>query len=498
MRAAGRRPRRHAGCLPRCELTLNERPDTTLRSSRLLYDATQALLGYFVGTTLRHFLEGSLKNLNRWSRVGLLGDDGRPNALFRRVPFDFEALNLENLAYACGVYFYVQASHKKANHHLLQHSTKRRVLYLRGYDYEVAVQAAPGLAMRLSTASTAAFNRRLGQALCPQYELYKVLSPTDVESETIGTDRFFYDRYGDIIFACSRPIRSFYLQAQHWQDDVEWLACRVDHFVVYVSSITDSALWELQLLRERGWASLTTVVFDRAAILNKALHSDIHATLPDGHLGAVLWLPPKRRSSEEQADELLAQLQQTFTVVAADAFEAAVPALCQRIAASSGPLPAGRREAWLDFRFHPAVDDAALQALRDLDAALWQDLGVDSDAAIDCLPYRLNQVQLHILTALLLGEHHAAGQALAVYAGVMQAALEAYTAAGKIDERVPAQEITAYLGLLQRHLDTAQHIAHTFLAAGRCNDFGDHTAAAAATYARLFGGSRARAAAVLR
>ena len=38
----------------------------------------------------------------------------------------------------------------------------------------------------MSTASTAAFNRRPGQLLCPQCELYKVLSPTDVESQTIG------------------------------------------------------------------------------------------------------------------------------------------------------------------------------------------------------------------------------------------------------------------------------------------------------------------------
>ncbi len=489
---------RHAGGLPRWELTLTEPPDTTLRSARPLYDATQALLGYFVGTTLRHFLEGSLKNLKRWSTVGLLADDGRPSALFKRVPFDFEALNLDNLAYACGVCFYVQASHKKANHHLLQPSTKRRVLYLRGYDYEVAVQAAPGLAMRFSTASTAAFNRRLGQALCPQFELFKVLSPTDVESETIGTDRFFYNRYGDIIFACSRPIRSVYLHAHHWQDGVEWLAGRVDHYVVYVSSITESALWELQLLRERGWASRTTVVFDRAAILNKALHSDIHATLPDGHLGQVLWLPSKKRSSEEQADELLAHLRQNFTVLAAEDFEAEVPALCERIAACSGPLPVGQREAGLDFRFHPALDAAAVQALRELDAALWQETGGDGDTAIDCLPYRLNQVQLRLLTALLLGEHHAAGQALAVYAGFMQAAHEAYAAAGKINDRVPAHEFQSYLGLLRRHHDTAAHIAHTFLAAGSCFDFGDHTAAAAATYGRLFAGSYARAAARLR
>jgi hypothetical protein len=107
------------------------------------------LLGYFVYRQYREFLGVLTLNLQRWVRAGLLGDDGQPTALFKRVVFDFNALDLEALTLVCGVNYVVRASHEKANRVLRRDDAKPRVLYLRGYDYEVATDPAPGSGLGL-------------------------------------------------------------------------------------------------------------------------------------------------------------------------------------------------------------------------------------------------------------------------------------------------------------------------------------------------------------
>ena len=101
-------------------------------------------------------------NLFGASADGLIGEDGRPTALFRRVVFDFNAFDLEKLATLCALYFHIYASHKQANAHLLRDSPKKRVLYLRGFDDEAAVAATDTVAVGISTVDTQRF--KIGRA----------------------------------------------------------------------------------------------------------------------------------------------------------------------------------------------------------------------------------------------------------------------------------------------------------------------------------------------
>ena len=151
------------------------RVDTTVRDATPLYDAARSLHGYFLFRWMREYLNVVLGNIHRWWRAGLLGADGRPNAAFRVCLVDFNAFDLEILAQLCGLYFYIHASHKKANHALLRQTTARRVLYLRGFDYQAAVGVGGGLAMGFSTVDSTRFNHRLGVLLGHDCEVYKAL-----------------------------------------------------------------------------------------------------------------------------------------------------------------------------------------------------------------------------------------------------------------------------------------------------------------------------------
>jgi hypothetical protein len=50
---------------------------------------------------------------------------------FRRLPVDFSALDLEKLAYFCGIYFYVESAHKQANYRLMRHNPQAGALSAR-------------------------------------------------------------------------------------------------------------------------------------------------------------------------------------------------------------------------------------------------------------------------------------------------------------------------------------------------------------------------------
>ena len=430
--------------------------DTVIRDATPLYEAAKSLLGYWLGVEYHEYLGFVLGNIGRWWDAGLiLADSGRPTVAFQRCLFDFRALDLELLTLFCGSYFYVQAGHKKANYHLLSNEPKKRVLYLRGYDYEASVRTSPGLAAGYATVDTTRFNAILGRHLAPEFEVFKVLSSSDFHLETIGLDRYYYGKYGRIIGACSAPIRSVYLNAQHWQEGVVRLADRVDFFVAYVSSITPSALWELKLLEDKGYASRTLVVFDREAILTKDLHAGFYERIPGLEIGEPLWLPSKKRTAEQDIAVLSTELGATFAVVSAEAFEECADPVRARIRAASGPLPPGRREGALDFRFYPAVDNATLDYLRGLDAALGREIDPEGCGEIDCLPFRINQILLRVYASLLFGAHDEAGRALAAYAGIMEAARDFYTAGGTIGGRSPQSDFAKYMAVLEDHRDVA-------------------------------------------
>lgn len=82
----------------------------------------------------------------------------------------------------------------------------------------------------------------------------------------------------------------------------------------------------------------------------------------------------------------------------------------------------------------------------------------------DCLPLYLNPLLLRLRTSLLLGVHTDAGKALAIYSGCMGAAPARHAAAGRVNERVPAEQTSDFLAVLRDHRDTANHIGGSFVA----------------------------------
>lgn len=62
---------------------------------------------------------------------------------------------------------------------------------------------------------------------------------------------------------------SIYLNARSWRQGVADLLDRMDHYVVYVSSITESVLWELGQLDTDERRRRVTVVFDEETIDKK-------------------------------------------------------------------------------------------------------------------------------------------------------------------------------------------------------------------------------------
>ena len=467
--------------------------DTTVRDATPLYDAARSLHGYFLFRWMREYLNVVLGNIHRWWRAGLLGADGRPNAAFRVCLVDFNAFDLEILAQLCGLYFYIHASHKKANRALLRQTTARRVLYLRGFDYQAAVGVGGGLAMGFSTVDSTRFNHRLGVLLGHDCEVYKALSPLDLERETLALERHFYGDYPALTRLCSAPIRSFFLHAEHWQRDVAHLAGRMDYFVVYLSSLSESVLWELQYLHDHGHAGRASVIFDRDAILTKNVHAGFYAALPGLAIGKALWLPDRQPLSEAHIDAFRAELETCFTVIPADDFDTQAEALRARVLAASGPLPPGRRESSLPFRFYPALAKPERRALHRLDAALAREVAPDTGEPLACLPFRLGQLQLRVFTALALGDHPGAAQALAIYAGCMDALLAFYTRSGRLADCVSAAELPAYLGLFRDHRDTAASIARHFLEAGPGDRFDAPDEAARNGFEQCFSAARRQA-----
>lgn len=441
-------------------------PRMPVRDFTPVDSAARALLGYFVYRQYREFLGVLTLNLQRWVRAGLLGDDGQPTSLFKRVLFDFHALDLEALTLVCGVNYVARASHEKADRVLRRDDAKPRVLYLRGYDYEAATNPAPGsgVGLGMRTVDTARFTTQLGEALGSAVRLFMVMSPDDVAREAKRLQQHFYSDYPAIDRRCSQPIRGFCLQAHRWQADVATLAAQMDACVVFVSSITDSVRWELDWLRLNGMASRTTVVLDRTAIETKAIHSGIHNQLPGGRMGHPVWLSPKPRHTAADIDAWHAELSQAFTVVTPESFEAGVPALVARLCSDLAPGAVRPAVAGLPFGWQPAIEPDALTALRTLHAQLAREVDPRDHEPIECLPLYLNQLLLRLHLALLLGAHTDAGKALAIYSGCMGAALAHYAAAGRINDRVPAEQTGDYLAMLRDHRDTANHIGGSFVA----------------------------------
>ena len=161
------------------------------------------------------------------------------------------------------------------------------MLYLRGFDFEAAFSTGGGMAAGLSTMDTEGFTLKLPSLL--ERRLFKVLSPKEVDWETVSSERY-YDDFDAMIQGINQRPAAVYLNALHWKQGVLELIPRMDHYVVYVSSLTESALWELDQLHTDQRRGRVTVVFDEDAIGKKASQLALQEALAGG------WARPSGRS----------------------------------------------------------------------------------------------------------------------------------------------------------------------------------------------------------
>lgn len=136
---------------------------------RFLDTATASLLGYFVHTWFRKYLGVVSESYRRLLELGLIKGLTEPTAAGRySMLFDFMALDMEKTSFINGIYFYLLAAHKGANHRLMNRYDGKQVLYLRGYDFEGSVATGGGMAMGFSSLDTMRFKRtskRIASAL---------------------------------------------------------------------------------------------------------------------------------------------------------------------------------------------------------------------------------------------------------------------------------------------------------------------------------------------
>lgn len=453
---------------------------------RFLFEASKNLHGYLIHTWFTHYLDVIVANVRRLLDRGAVGPEGQPTEQTDfRMMFDFDALDIEKVTYLVGFYMYVMASHKKANFFLMREEPTRRVLYLRGFDYEGATATGGGMAVGYSSTHTTRFNRILAEQLRPEFEIFTALSPRDLFWETSGAQRYFHGDYDGLIRASSNPIRSVHLNANHWREDVAWLLDRMDHFVVYVSSITESVLWELELLRDSGRAADVTVVFDEDAIDNKEMQEGLQEAMGRRHVGDVLWSKGRPDDERPTPAELRDRLARSFVVVSPDGFVDGIEAHRSRIREASSPLAVGSREDPLPFRFFPALDPEPLERIRDFDGAVDAEIAARiAERSITNLPWFLNLVQLRIYTSLMLGRHDQTGRALAVYGAVVETVRRRLMA--EASDGLSAEQRAAALSRAEEHAGMAAYAAPRLMALGETHQFGDYSAQARTTYDELF------------
>jgi hypothetical protein len=460
--------------------------DTPPSDLHLLLEASKKLHGYLLHTWIGHYLTLIAQNGARWIQRGVTGPDGLPSEESDySLSFDFDAIDLEKLTYVIGFYMYILSSHKKANYFLMQANDQKRVLYLRGFDYEGAVHVAGPVAAGYASTDTLAFGHQLGELLGANFQVFSALSPRDLYWNTIGAQRYFYGDYDGLVQSCSEPIRFIYLNANHWEADIEQLVDGMDYFVVYVSSITESVLWELDLLKARGRTADATVVFDEEAIENKKVHAGLHEQMKETHGEGVLWAKNEAKQTLSTG-ELRESLSRSFRVVSPDEFFAGTRELERRIRQAKSPRGAGSREAPLPFRFFPALDADSLQPIYDLhervDASVRERI---SSRGITNLPWFLNDVQLKILISLMLGRHDETGRALAVYAAVMDVTRKHLFPADAPGTGLADEVAKRAAELLQEHSDFARYASPTLLGYGESHEFDSRFAEATKEYRQL-------------
>jgi hypothetical protein len=459
---------------------------------RFLDDATKMLLGYFVHTWYRHYLAGITENYRRLFQNGIIknltepADEGHYSMLF-----DFNALNMEKISYINGIYFYILAAHKGANYSLMHRHEKKQVLYLRGYDFEGSLTTGEGYAMGFASVDTMQFTDKLGELLSQNCQLYKIMSPKDVYWETAAAQKYFYGNFGDMIPLARYRMCSFFLNALSWQDDVTFLLDRMDHYLVYVSSITPSVLWELEQLATDKRRDRVTVIFDEEAIRNKKMQIGVRDGMQKKFGDKLIW-SKKETPPPINPEQFRKTLSEKFLVTDPDSFEKDIEMHRQRISQSSAHLPPGKREAWLEFRFKPSLENSLLKELHNFSAEIENHISDwTGDRGIDCLPLFLNFVQFRIFMTLLLGDHFETGRALAAYTAIMQGTYDYYTAPGEKAGALSEEGRERHLNMLTDHLEMARHIGWCMLSFGKSNEFDDLRILAETTFNAVFSKTKA-------
>jgi len=437
---------------------------------QFLGEASKYLLGYRVHVVYKQFLDVVIANFNRWYEHGLIRNlvESAPT---HPVAFDFGAIDLEYLTRVLGVYLYIYSCHKGANHRLVRRFSGKQMLYLRGYEFAVSVAVGEGMAAEASSVETLRFNTTVEKLLGPDLCVFKVLSPEETYWETEALDRSFREPDIDAIAQkAMRPFRSVFMNALHWQERMLALLDSMDHFLVYVSSITPSAMWELEQLDSDSRRSRVTVVFDTQAISSKSGILGYQKAMVD--LGGNLIWPKNAPPPGVTPDELHTRLAEKFHVVTLDDFIANLDQYRERIASTSSSLPPGQRERTLDFQFYPAVADAPLADLHDYSA--WLKARIETAIArqdIVCALLFLNDIQLHIYATLLLGEHGDTGRALAAYSGLLGAVRAAYSRSPKVNIWHSPFPHEQNVSLLEKHIQVARDWGISLMSCGLSDRF---------------------------
>lgn len=464
---------------------MTEQTSAELVDFELLDEASKNLLGYYVHRKFHIYLGSVTAALTRQYQDGLHVGLTRPTPRGREALLDFRALDYDALIEIVGVYTYVLACHKSANWRLMHRTDAKQVLYLRGYDFEAAFATGGGIAAGISTMDTEGFTLKLPTLL--ERPLFKVLSPKEVDWETVTAERYYADIDTMIKWISRRPA-AIYLNALHWKQGVLKLIPRMDHFIVYVSSLTESALWELEQLQDTRYRDRVTVVFDEDAIDKKASQLELQEAMK-GRLGNAIWTkqggPPSLNAAHVR--EGLAEL---FTVMSPGEFEANIEDVRRRVDSSSSELKPGERETWLDFEFHPAVQDSELRRLHEMSDALAKLVEAGQTGPIDSLPLYVAQIQLWIYLTLLLGDHAATGRALAAYAAVMWSASEYYEPTEEQAEEVPDEDRPQSLVALDNNGGLAEYAGRRLLAFGSSHEFTDQSGQTNATWNAIFEATR--------
>lgn len=448
-----------------------------------LDEAARHLLGYYVYRRFRRYLGSITQALRQQYEDGLSTGLTSPTRPGRAALFDFRALDHDPFIELIGVYMYVLSCHKSANWRLMHRNDGRYVLYLRGYDFEAAFSAGGDIAAGISTWETTGFTLKLPELLGAGRGLVKVLSPIEIDRETVTAERWYDDFDAMIQWINRRPL-AFYLNALHWRKRVLDLIPRMDHYIVYVSSLTESALWELDQLDTDARRDRVTVVFDEDAIARKTSQLALEEGL-GGRLGEAIWTY-QGRPAQLTAPQVREGLAQKFVVLSPEDFHSHLDEVQRRVDAGRSELEPGRRETWIEFEFYPSVSDHDLSRLRDMSKTLSELVTAGQTGPIECLPLFVAQLQLRIHMTLLLGDHAGTGRALATYSAVMDAAHRYYEHGSGRIHGLSTENGPRLLALLARHGGFAEYAGRRLLAYGRSHEFGDYSEEANAAWDAIF------------